>query len=240
MIINIGPKTFGNFGIRNGDMIAVINVIQWLRMKHNDTSIKFYMPENYIINDDYHRKFFDYLCDNWDYFSKEPNPDQSKILPYEHIMLWDFRDNIGDVVSIPNDRIMKKKLVVFPIFDAQYNTLRNWDMELLTNVLLYGSYKYENYEKIICVKEGILKESPVKDFEISTDFITNIEHIRDCEVFVGGDTGSSHFASALNRGPKELVYFYSCRSMIHTLPFHLLKGHGMLNTYSTKYNMGLF
>ena len=198
------------------------------------------MPENYIIQDTgYHQQFYDYLCEQWDYFSKTPGPKEN-FLPYEHIMLWDFRDNIGDVVSIPNDREMKKKLVVFPIFDAQYNTLRNWSKELFGSILQFAEQQYPDHEKIVCIREGLILQDTIGSFKVSTDFITNVEHIRDCEVFVGGDTGSSHFASALDRGPEKLVYFYSCRSMVHTLPFHSLKGKGMLNTYSTHYDMDLF
>ena len=198
------------------------------------------MPRDYIIDHDFHHQFFDYLCENWDYFSTTPNPDPRAQLPYESIMLWDFRDNIGDVVSLPNTVEMQQKLVVFPIFDAQYNTVRNWDTELFTNIMMFANLQYPNHEKIICIRDGLMPCQPVGDFTVSTNFIENVKHIRNCEIFVGGDTGSSHFASALARGPRELVYFYSCRSMLHTLPFHLLKGRGLLNTYSTKYNLDMF
>lgn len=240
LIINITPETFGNFGIRNGDMIAIINVLQYLRKKHNNPNIKFYMPNNYVIQDTgYHQRFFDYLCEQWDFFSKEPNS-QNVQLPYEHIMLWDFRDNIGDVVTMSNNREMKKKVVIFPVLDAQYNTMRNWPPWLFLNIIEHCCRNYPDHEKITCVREGILDNVPLGDFIISTDLITNVEHIRDCEVFVGGDTGSSHFASALDRGPKELVYFYPARGMTHVLPFHIHSGKGLLNTYSTQYDMNLF
>jgi hypothetical protein len=240
MIINIGTETFGNYGIRNGDMIAVINVLQWLRAKHKNPNIRFYMPENYIIQDTgYHMEFYNYLCQHWNYFSKTPGPEDNR-LPYDHIMLWDFRDNIGDGVNISNDREMKKKVAIFPVLDATYNTIRNWPKYLFQEIINHANRSFPDYEKIICARAGLTEAFDFGDCKLSTDFITNIEHIRDCEIFVGGDTGSSHFASALNRGPKELIYFYSARSMIHTLPFHIHNGKGKLNTYSTQYNMDLF
>ena len=238
MIFNIGKLTFNDNGIRNGDMIAIINVIQWMRQKHCISDIKFYLDPTIIVDKPYNKQFYNYLLATTDFFSAVPG---NEILPYEHIMLWDFRDNIGDVVRIANDVPMKKKVVVFPIFDAQYNTLRNWPIWLYRDILAFVSNRLPDHERIICAT-GVPDEVDITKFgfNLSTDFMSNIHHILDCEVFVGGDTGTSHFASALDRGPKELVYFYTCRSMIHTLPFHLLGGKGTLNTYSTLYDMSLF
>jgi ADP-heptose:LPS heptosyltransferase len=58
----------------------------------------------------------------------------------------------------------------------------------------------------------------LKDFEISNDFMTNVEHILSCEIYVGGDTGMSHFASVLNNGPK--ISYYSPRSSDLFVPFY--------------------
>ena len=206
------------------------------RKKHNNSNIKFYLPVNLIEDNTYNKEFFNFLKSNWDYFSPIPG---NTVLPYEHIMLWDFRDTIGDVVDIQNNKIQEKKLTVFPLLDATYNTLRNWPIPLLSNIIKFCSINYPTYKKIICIKE-LPNDIDICDFEISNNFLTNIEHIMTTEVYVGGDTGMSHFASALNRGPKELIYFYTCRGMIHSLPFHLFSGKGVLNTYSTQYNINLF
>jgi hypothetical protein len=61
--------------------------------------------------------------------------------------------------------------------------------------------------------------------------VQNYYHITTSEIFVGGDTGSSHFAWALDKGPKELLYYGSSRGLIHTLPFYLLQGKGKMSTY---------
>jgi hypothetical protein len=243
MIINITPNTFGPYGIRNGDMIAIINVLQWLRQKHNNPDIKFWMPPNYIIKDTgYHEQFFDYLNTHWDFFSPHPNPERN-FLPYEHIMLWDFRDNIGDIIQIPNGLTTQKKVVICPVLDAKYNTMRNWPEWIMAEVVNKVN-TYKGYEKIICVHESLKKQVMKYGLEVSTDFETNLNHIRTAEVFVGGDTGTSHFASALKDGPNELVYLYSARSVMHSLPFHSVFSHvgrkGTIVTYSTQYKMELF
>ena len=53
----------------------------------------------------------------------------------------------------------------------------------------------------------------------------------DAEIFIGGDTGTTHFAFSLDRAPKELLYYGSSRALVHTLPFHLLNGKGRMSNY---------
>jgi ADP-heptose:LPS heptosyltransferase len=82
---------------------------------------------------------------------------------------------------------------------------------------------------------------PFEGWRYSTNFVQNYYHITTAEVFVGGDTGSSHFAWALNRGPKDMLYYNSSRGLIHTLPFYLLQGKGRMTNYwldfeGTKWN----
>jgi hypothetical protein len=51
------------------------------------------------------------------------------------------------------------------------------------------------------------------------------------ETFIGGDTGTSHFAWSLDRGPVNLLYYNSGRGMMHCLPFYLLEGKGKVMKY---------
>jgi hypothetical protein len=53
----------------------------------------------------------------------------------------------------------------------------------------------------------------------------------ECEIFAGGDTATSHFAGSLDKGPKDLLYCYSSRALVHSFPFHYLNGKGKLITY---------
>lgn len=220
-IINVNYGTFGDT-IRNGDMIGIANVVQYLRKEN--PNIKFYLDRNNIEQKDYCLKFYDFLCENTNYFSTSPG---EKTLPWNKVNVWDFRDISGDLVKIRNKKEIKNKIVVFPVLDAPYNTYRNWPIQLLQSILEESSGHYE--EKVLCVKD--VPDIDLYGFTVSTDFMTNIEHITDCHTFVGGDTGTSHLASVLDRGPVDLIYYYSSRGLVHTLPFYVLKGKGQLKTY---------
>ena len=229
MIYNITPTTFGTLGTRNGDLIAIVNILQWLRKKENNPNIKFHLQDGVLNKDDYVKKFYSYLFDLTDCFSLYPGDVNFQ---WNNVSVWDARDVIGDHVVINNSKTQEKKVVVFPVYDAQYNTQRNWSMDALSTILTECREKYPNHKKYICCKDEPPSFINTKDFTISTDFISNIEHIMTAEVFYGGDTGVSHFASALEPGPKNKIYYYSSRCMIHTIPFYYIQERrGELRTF---------
>jgi len=229
MIYNIRPGTFNNNGIRNGDLIAMINFIQWYRKQENNPNIKFHIEDGVLLDKNSSDLFFNLFCELTDCFSPERG---DEYLPFNEIMLWDFRDITGDHVVINNPYKQKKKIVMFPVYDAQYNMHRNWKMSVIEDDIKYFSELYPDHEKYICVKD--LPAIPINTmgFQYSTDFMTNMIHIMEAEIFIGGDTGSSHFASALEPGPSNLLYHCSSLGMIHTLPFYFLQNNkGTLKTY---------
>lgn len=237
MIYNVNNTTFNSYGLRNGDLVAVVNFVQWFRKDQNDPGIQLYFEPGVIVDVDYVTKFYNFLLKQTDCFSVIPG---DKRLPWNEVMLWDFRDIIGDHAVIENLEAQKKKIVVCPIYDAQYHSYRNWTQFMFDDILKEYSELYPDYEKIIGVKDAPSTNSNLHGFEISTDFYTNLYHIMEAEIFIGGDTGTSHFASALSPGPKELIYYYNGRGMIHTLPFYLFEGRGKLkkfwlNCYGTTY-----
>jgi ADP-heptose:LPS heptosyltransferase len=163
------------------------------------------------------------------YFSTEEG---TETLPWRKVNIWDFRDMSGDLVKIPNDAPMEKKIAIFPLFDAPYNQWRNWPENVYKQIIeKFSTEEYKDYEKIICKKGVATEQCPFEGWRYSTNFVQNYYHITTAEIFVGGDTGSSHFAWALDRGPKELLYYGSSRGLIHTLPFYLLEGKGKMTTY---------
>jgi hypothetical protein len=223
MIINIEPGTFGT--VRNGDLIAVANVVEHLRKTNNNPNIRFHMKPGSISNEKYVQDFHSFLIGITDYFSAFEG---SESLPWRRVNLWDFRDISGDLVKIPNVFPEQKKIVIFPLLDAPYNQWRNWPGHVLEQLLVsFDKPEYADYEKIICNKIDL----QVSGWKSSTNFIDNIRHIMEAEIFVGGDTGTTHFAFALDRAPKELVYLGSSRALVHTLPFYLLQGKGKMNNY---------
>lgn len=224
MIINIGTETFGG-AVRVGDLVAVVNVIQFLRKTHGK-DIKFYMGAGSINSASHCQQFYEFLTKQTDCFSEVPGMDA----PWKRVNLWDFRDISGDVVSIKNELVKQKKVVVFPLFDASYNNYRNWPLPVYQNILERVSKEYPDHEKVICINSISPEMVPV-DFSIITDYMENINHIMTAQVYIGGDTGFSHFAAALDNGPEQLIYYSSSRGLVHTLPFYLLKGKGEYRTY---------
>lgn len=234
MIYNINPDTFDILGqgLRNGDIVALANAVEHIRIQEKNPNIKFYMRPQTINSAPYCKQFYQFICGVTDYFSYAPG---TVDLPFKKVHLWDFRSMTGDLVKIQNSMTMQKKIVVFPLYDAPYNIHRNWSQELFSRILLFCNYNYPTHEKIVCAKDDIRGAIDLCGFDLSTDFMTNIKHIMDCEIFVGGDTGVSHFASVLDRGPQELIYYYSDRSMIHSLPFYSLEGKGIINKFWTNF-----
>lgn len=224
MILDIPVGCFGG-PLRTGDIMAVANVAEYLRIKN--PGVKFHMLPGSINAADYCQKFFKFFSENTDYFSPESGGQQ---LSWRNVNIFDFRDITGDLVGFNNTKEMKKKIVVFPLMDAPYNHWRNWPKDIAQGILQHFSNpEYADYEKIVCSVQDFGLD--LMDFTLSTDFMTNIHHIMDAEIFVGGDTGTSHFAGILNNGPRELLYYYSSRALIHSLPLHFYNGRGTLKRY---------
>jgi hypothetical protein len=225
MIVNIRKGVFGDC-IRNGDLIAVGNVIEHLRKINNEPNIRFWIDPEATSSERYVQDFHSALLSLTNYFSSFEGKEE---LPWRRVNLWDFRDISGDLVKIPNNKVMQKKIVIFPLFDAPYNQYRNWPRELLKQLIeKYSTEEYKDYTKVICSKDAAYYG---EDWICSTDIIENLDHIMTTEIFIGGDTGTSHFAWSLDRGPKDLIYYNSSRGLIHTLPFYLMQGKGRMATY---------
>lgn len=225
MIINIRKGVFGDC-IRGGDLVAVANVVEHLRKINNNNSIRFWIDPAATSSDSYVQDFHSFLLIQTDYFSSFEGQEE---LPWRRVNLWDFRDISGDVVRIPNDKEMRKKIVIFPLNDAPYNQWRNWPNELLPGLIeKYNGEEYKDYLKIICSKDYAYYG---EEWVCSTDMVENLNHITTAEIFIGGDTGTTHFAFALDRAPKELLYYGSSRALVHTLPFYLLQGKGRISNY---------
>lgn len=228
MIINIEPGTFGG-PLRMGDLVGVCNVVAHLRKKNNIPRLRFFLKPGTISQSQHCLSFYNWLTTNTNYISAFEG-EQS--LPWRRVNLWDYRDISGDHVKFENYTDTKRKIVICPVFDAPYNTYRNWPKHVFDENVKFYDEVCKDYEKIICVAdESLLPSTVPKSFKISTNFLENLQHIMECERYVGGDTGTSHFAWSLDRGPKELWYVNSSRGLIHTMPFYLLQGKGKASTY---------
>lgn len=228
MIINIEPGTFGG-PLRMGDLVGVCNVVAYLRVKHNQPSLRFFLKPGTINQSEHCLKFHSWLIAHTDYLSAFEG---NESLPWRRVNLWDYRDISGDHVKFQNYTDPKKKIVICPVFDAPYNTYRNWPKQEFEEQIKFYHDVCKDYEKIICISNKSLLPCEVPEsFKISTDFLENLQHIMESERYIGGDTGTSHFAWSLDRGPKELCYVNSSRGLMHTMPFYLLTGKGRASTY---------
>lgn len=227
MIINIEPHNFGG-PVRNGDIIAVLNFYTWLaEQPPHYNNIKFHIPDRSIHQSDYIIRFRNWLNDNVSLLSPEPG---EGTLNMQGVNLWDLRSLTGDKLILDFNKPIKKKIVIAPLFDGAYNQYRNWPVPMFESIIQhYSKDEYKDYEKIICVKNDIVSTF-YDGWKNSYDFIENIEHIVDCSHYVGGDTGTSHFASVLPNKEK-LNYYYGSVGLLHTTPFYALQGKGNINMF---------
>lgn len=232
IVINCAQHNFDGY-LKMGDTVAVLNIIQCIRNINNNPNIKFYIPDSEMYKYDYVLQFKRFLEKTTDYFSDVKGQVDMVTL----IEPWSYRVFLGESLEINNPEPQQKKICLFPLLDANYNQERNWPRVVLEELIQkYSNPIYENYQKIICIKdETFLNEYDIQNFEVSTDFYTNLQHILTCSDFVGGDTGASHFASVLT-DIKNLTYFYnkgfhgSWRSEF-TAPFYIRKGKGTMVFY---------
>jgi hypothetical protein len=228
MIINIEPGTFGG-PLRMGDLVGVCNVVAHLREKNNVPNLKFFLKPGTINQSQHCLTFHSWLIAHTDYLSAFEG-DQS--LSWRRVNLWDYRDISGDHVTFKNFADPKRKIVICPVFDAPYNGYRNWPKEVFDKQVNFYNSVCDDYEKIICVAdESLLPSTVPNSFKISTNLLENLQHIMECERYIGGETGTSLFASALDRAPQNLTYLYSSRALLHTTPFHVLSGKGRIKSY---------
>jgi hypothetical protein len=207
IVININAYNFGGL-LKMGDLIAVLNIIEHIRIANNNQNIKFYIPDTALQNRKYVKQFKEFVSNHCDYISND-------VGNYEYdgkdIEIWGVGKINGHVINInKNLPELKKKICIFPLIDAEYNYERNWTNELLQRIIdEYTNPNYNTYEKIICIKNKIDKSINVYDFLVSNNFETNLNHLLECEYFVGGDTGTSHFVGALNNNEQKLTFYYN-------------------------------
>ena len=229
-VINVN---FNNFygKLRNGDILGICNILGFVRKVEKDETIKMHVPESLILQPEFGIKYFNFLKSHTDYFAESPG---ELNFTYENINFWDYRSVIGDNTKVNNTMYEKKdKVCLFPIFDAPYNTYRNWSIELTNYILERYQNEYSTYDIFVCVDKKLnsfYEKLNLGRAQLSFDFDDNLKHICDCKVYVGGDTGTSHLAGSMIN-PAINDYYYSCEGLIHTLPLNY-KTNGTVKMYS--------
>ncbi len=241
--INVYPRLFGG-PMRAGDLIAACNFLEYLRKDEGDDfkNLQLWVPTESIRPQHHCWDMYAELQESTNYFARYPDElVELHVLPGtdptygDMYNLWNIRENvlqrrqnvfdIPDAVVIPNkEPKVTNKVVIAPLLDAPYNQERNWSRKYTQELLNY--YCFSSFlEVIIASKESI-------DFDIghakySHDYDETLQHIRTCCLFHGGDTGLSHYASALQPGP-NCEFHYSKNTYGTTNPFYWKTKHRMI------------
>lgn len=248
------PGLFSRSGLRAGDLLALCNFLEFIRDKENKPELKFLVPDGSLCKSDHIFKMRCWLENYTDYIiTDESRCDKLLFLPvlagtdptskYRYD-LWNIRKDVvkrqQNVFDIPDavkitrrNSVIKNKVVICPIFDAAYNVNRNWPTFFLKNAInMYRSLGREIV--VICKREYLPNEIDYSGVSLCDDYYEALQHLQECSYYVGGDTGFSHFVSALKPVPL-CWYYYPTTTVGTTLPFYWLRN---LNTFTYLYNPG--
>jgi hypothetical protein len=238
-VINVYPGLFARDGLRMGDLIAACNFLEYARQYSGSHYLKMYIPSTAINGKPHCFKMAEWLFKNTDYLSdKLENPVDIQVPQWtdatypDLINLWNIRKDvltrkqfvldIPDLVRLPGPHRKKRKIVLAPLIDADYNQDRNWTVEYTQKIVNRFNYYAESIfpTEMIIASKDVIQGLDVKAFTYSHDFEQNLEHVLECECYIGGDTGMSHFAGALMPGPVNCFYHYPKSTYGTTNPFH--------------------
>lgn len=228
--IDVKPGMFSKDGLRAGDLIALANFLEFIREKENNNLLRFYVTENVLHHGPHvkqmlafllqHTNYFTVYCDKLLHLPVIPGTDETYPDLYN---LWNMRKDvlhrkqnvfdIEDRVHIPltsRNGNLKELTVICPLLDADYNTDRNWPKWVLDAIFK----KHINKNAIIICKNNLLP-----DYITCDDYVGALDYIRMCTTFIGGDSGFSHFASAL-KNPPECHFYYPLTTYGTTFPFY--------------------
>lgn len=242
--INVYPRLFGG-PMRAGDLIAACNFLEYLRNTTGELNLKLYIPSQSIQPSEHCKIMRNYLKLHTDYIvTEEDNFDNSELLQLQvtpgtdpsyldMYNLFNIREDvltprqniftIPDAVKIRNDNPIKRKIVIVPLMDADYNFERNWSLHFLQTMIddfhILENTSKKQYDEYIIASKNVIPGLNIWNFTYSHDYETNLNHIAECSTYVGGDTGLSHFAGALVNRP-DCLFYYSKDTYGTTNPFY--------------------
>lgn len=239
--INVYPRLFGG-PLRAGDMLASANFLEYIRKDHRIPNLTLYIPDESTYNQEHCFIMRKFLLENTNYLTMFPDQLVNlQVIPgtdptYSDMYnIWNIRQDVliprQNILTIPDTVVISnqesrndKKVVIAPLLDAPYNHERNWSKEYTQKLLNY--YCFSSFlEVIIASKEPIPFDTGHATY--CHDYQETLQHIRTCGLYHGGDTGLSHFASALSHGP-HCRFHYSKNTYGTTNPFYFRTKHKML------------
>ena len=208
-LLHTNYKIDGNFGfVRRGDLIAILAVIESLRFQYSK-KIRFNIVNMNEFLRDVARSFFDGYIHEKE--GTEKCPIEGNVWVY-----YDYLHKFLDVrLRMPNKYKELKnpdiiKIVINPLFDAPYNRDRNWNPELFKKILNMLLSLPEHYQIVVTGSSTQIKNLP--DLSncraVLNDIHASMEEISTADVYIGGDTGLTHFASSVDKHPLLVVTLY--------------------------------
>lgn len=199
-------------GLKAGDLIACCNFLEFIRGQQDDPTMQLYLADE-VIFPGHTIILRDWLEEHTDYVTTSPTKlVELNVIPgtdptYSTMYnIWNIREDvlcrkqsvfdIPDAVRIPS-LPMKSKIVLAPLMDADYNHERNWSLQYTQNLIKSCLWFQPTYEWILVSKEPIIGLE-LGPFVYSHNYKENLNHIREAKVYIGGDTGLSHFAGSID------------------------------------------
>ena len=205
------PKRCHDGPVRMGDLTFLLYRLEYERRRCTTHHLKFYIPDENIfthehwgnVNGDFRLLYKHWLEQRTDYFSAVPGEEDCPVV----LSWWGMLRDLKDLVAIKNPEPLQRKIVIFPVVDAKYDQERNWPNRVFDDILREYS-QYQDYERVICCAHD-LPTMHLYNFTISKDFHANLQHILECEIFVGGASGFTILAGALDRPERRMEFYYA-------------------------------
>ena len=208
MIFEIS-NCFGN--IKLGDFIAIMYLNEALRQDYKKDfrfiasynliesieNMANYFPERFLLNGNRLNRYTQ--------------------LPYSG-NIWAYADYIYRFTDVRlymknkfKEQFKKNKVVINPLFNSPYHKDRNWSEKTFNNLINF--FVNNNYEVVIIgenkhVEKHIDNHSPRNVRRMYNSFENSIREICTSEIYVGGDTGFTHFAAVTAFAPQKIVAIY--------------------------------
>lgn len=240
--IRVYDRLFGG-KLKAGDIIGSCNFLEHIRKESYEPDLQLYLPDNVIYPQSHCITMKNFVMDHTDYITDQPNNlIELSVIPgtdptYSDMYnIWNIRKDvlyrrqnifdIDDCIKIPTSS-MEDIIVVVPLMDASYNYERNWDLNYTQDVLDEYFECGDDNTQFILVSKNEIPYLNLHSFQYCHDYRQSLEYIRKCRIYVGGDTGLSHAAGAID-DDKTRFYHYSKHTYGSTNPVNWIKNGTMV------------
>jgi hypothetical protein len=181
-----------NFGtVRMGDAVGIAAFIEFIRFQFNKPQFQIYLPKGHLAEG-----LVPFLGD---YFMPVYDKSLMKQLPYKG-NIWGWYDYIYKYYDItPQLRVnsmLKKQICINPLFDAPYSKDRNWKPELAQKLVKWA-LELENFD-VVVIGSPTVNMPDFPDSErirvVQGTVADSVYEILHSSIYIGGETGLTHFA----------------------------------------------